>query len=91
MNRMRWLVTIPLVLGLAAGCSSDDEQVPGGGDPPLVDTEVTRLTENSARETNPVYSPDGEWILFESNDSGNGDIWRMRNTGGAPEQLTTDP
>ena len=28
---------------------SDDEQVPGGGDPPLVDTEVTRLTENSAR------------------------------------------
>lgn len=87
----RWLVMIPLVLGLAAGCSSDDGDIPGGGNPPLVETVVTQLTDNTACETNPVYSPDGEWIVYESNVSGNGDIWRLRVSGGTAEQLTTDP
>ncbi len=34
-------------------------------------------------------SPDGEWIAFDSNRSGNADIWLMRRDGGELEQVTT--
>jgi Tol biopolymer transport system component len=36
-------------------------------------------------------SRDGRWLLFDSNRSGNQDIYRMELPDGAPEQLTTDP
>jgi serine/threonine protein kinase/dipeptidyl aminopeptidase/acylaminoacyl peptidase len=35
-------------------------------------------------------SSDGQWIAFDSNRSGNQDIYRMPRFGGKPEQLTTD-
>ena len=34
---------------------------------------------------------DGKWIAFDSNRSGNQDIYRIPREGGQPEQLTTDP
>ena len=36
-------------------------------------------------------SPDGRWLVFDSNRSGNQDIYRMELPDGEPEQLTTDP
>jgi serine/threonine-protein kinase len=36
-------------------------------------------------------SPDGRWLVFDSNRSGNYDIWRMPTDGGEAVQLTTDP
>ncbi len=36
-------------------------------------------------------TPDGQWLVFDSDRGGNADIYRMRLPGGAPEQLTTDP
>jgi Tol biopolymer transport system component/tRNA A-37 threonylcarbamoyl transferase component Bud32 len=36
-------------------------------------------------------SPDGKWLLYDSNLSGNSDIYRMALPGGEPERLTTDP
>ena len=36
-------------------------------------------------------SRDGHWIAFDSNRSGNSEIYRMARTGGRPEQLTNDP
>jgi Tol biopolymer transport system component len=36
-------------------------------------------------------SPDGRWIAFDSDRSGNQDIYKMPLAGGEPEQLTTDP
>ncbi len=54
--------------------------------------EVTQLTSNpEVFEANPTYSPDGFWILFESEAAGNRDLWLMPATGGEPRQLTTDP
>jgi Tol biopolymer transport system component len=36
-------------------------------------------------------SSDGAWLYFDSDRSGNADVWRLRLAGGEPEQLTTDP
>jgi len=38
----------------------------------------------------PDYSPDGNYIYFNSDRSGNMQIWRMRPDGGSPEQVTSD-
>jgi Tol biopolymer transport system component/DNA-binding winged helix-turn-helix (wHTH) protein len=35
----------------------------------------------------PVFSPDGQWIAFKRNISA-ADIWRVRASGGAPQQVT---
>jgi len=36
-------------------------------------------------------SRDGEWLVYDSNLSGNQDIYKLRIAGGDPVQLTTDP
>ena len=36
-------------------------------------------------------SPDGEWLVFDSDRSGNSDIYRVPVSGGEPEQLTNTP
>ena len=36
-------------------------------------------------------SSDGAWIYYDSDRSGNTDIWRISTAGGQPQQLTTDP
>ena len=36
-------------------------------------------------------SPDGEWLYYDSDRSGNPDLWRQRVNGGTPEQITSDP
>jgi Tol biopolymer transport system component len=38
-----------------------------------------------------ALSADGQWLAFDSDRSGNGDIWKVRVDGGQPVQLTTDP
>jgi serine/threonine protein kinase/Tol biopolymer transport system component len=44
------------------------------------------------KNNNPVWSPDGQWIYFvrgsEPQDEMNMNVWRLRASGGAPEQLT---
>ena len=38
-----------------------------------------------------ALSADGQWLAFDSDRSGNGDIWKVRVDGDQPVQLTTDP
>jgi TolB protein len=52
---------------------------------------VVRLTENNARDTHPVWSPDGTSIVFVSERSGNRDIWIMNDDGTGVRNLTADP
>ncbi len=54
-------------------------------------TEVQRLTTAEGDETNPVFSPDGQWIAFAGNYDGNVDVYVVPATGGEPRRLTWHP
>ena len=43
---------------------------------------------NVARDFSPRFSPDGKWIAFTSERTGNNDVFIMPSTGGEPKQLT---
>ncbi len=51
-------------------------------------TDVRRLTDNTARDVYPRFSPDGQWIAFSSNREGNDDVYVIPAAGGKPRQLT---
>ena len=36
-------------------------------------------------------SPDLQWLVYDTDRNGNQDVYKMRLTGGEPEQLTNDP
>jgi len=48
------------------------------------------LTKSKGLDDGPEYSPDGNFIYFNSVRSGSMQIWRMRPDGSNPEQLTND-
>ena len=52
--------------------------------------EVKRLTSTPAVESNPHFSPDGNWIAFSSNRSGSG-VYVVSKDGGMPKRLTWHP
>jgi Tol biopolymer transport system component/DNA-binding SARP family transcriptional activator len=35
-------------------------------------------------------SPDGKWLVYDSNEKGNADIYRKSTSGGEPQRITTD-
>jgi tricorn protease len=47
-----------------------------------------RLTANMANDVGPRFSPDGKWIAFTSNRSGNNDVFVIPSAGGEARQLT---
>src|SRR5688572_9263462 len=46
------------------------------------------VTNHIEMDDNPVWSPDGEWIAFVSNRTGNNDIFIAPTEGGATRRLT---
>jgi len=82
-------LTIPLIAFLLAGCTSG---LPVGSVPAHATT-FTRVTSDSTRETDPVPSPDGEWLAFTSDRCGKGatQLYVMPIRGGAARQLTSEP
>jgi Tol biopolymer transport system component len=48
------------------------------------------LTQGNASDRQPRYSPDGEWVLFSSNRSGNLDLWEVSRKTGAVRRITDD-
>lgn len=51
-------------------------------------TDVRQLTNNSAREANPVFSPNGEEIAFDSNLDGTYEIFIMNSDGSNQRRVT---
>ncbi len=49
---------------------------------------ATRLTIHDGFDGRPRWSPDGKWIAFTSNRSGNQDIYLIPSEGGPPRQVT---
>jgi Tol biopolymer transport system component len=47
-----------------------------------------QLTTGTTQEMLPVWSKDGRWIYFTSNQSGQHAIWRISPGGGTPQQVT---
>ncbi|MCJ7753833.1 MAG: hypothetical protein MUP13_04665, partial [Thermoanaerobaculales bacterium] len=54
-------------------------------------TSPRRLTSDEGVESNPVFSPDGEWIAFDAEYDGNTDVYIVPVTGGIPTRLTWHP
>jgi Tol biopolymer transport system component len=52
---------------------------------------ATQVTTGTQDIETLAVSPDGAWVYYDSDRSGNFDIWRQPITGGPPEQLTSDP
>jgi tricorn protease-like protein len=51
-------------------------------------SELHRLTDHSARDMMPRFSPDGKLIAFSSNRDGNHNVYVVPASGGKPRQLT---
>jgi Tol biopolymer transport system component/DNA-binding winged helix-turn-helix (wHTH) protein len=56
--------------------------------PPLA---LIRLTFDAGVQSEPTWSPDGRWIAYSSNRSGNFEIWIQLLGGGNPRPITDDP
>jgi len=52
---------------------------------------LTRLTFDPGLQSNPNFSPDGQFIAYSSDRSGNFDIWVQQISGGNPVQVTNNP
>lgn len=51
-----------------------------------------RVTSGDAREFQPAWSPDGDWLAYVTWSENGGQIWKTRSDGkGAPQQLTRVP
>jgi Tol biopolymer transport system component len=48
------------------------------------------LTRGNSTDRQPVYSPDGEWVVFSSDRSINLDLWAVSTKSGAIRRLTRD-
>ncbi|MCK9995689.1 MAG: PD40 domain-containing protein [Candidatus Krumholzibacteria bacterium] len=82
------LLMIAVSVLILSGCGGEEPAAPVKSNRAPM---VTQLTSNhEVFEANPMYSPDGAWILFESDVTGNRDIWRIPATGGEAQQLTSD-
>ena len=52
---------------------------------------LSRLTFEDGLQTQPTWSPDGRFIAYASDQTGNFDIWVQPVAGGRAVQITTDP
>lgn len=53
--------------------------------------EATQVTIGAETVEGFALSKDGRWLAYDSDRSGNGDVWTIAVTGGTPRQVTTDP
>ena len=58
---------------------------------PASSTSVVQLTRGNQTVEGVRVSPDGRWLIYDSDLSGNSDIYRVPITGGESERLTRDP
>jgi len=57
----------------------------------LDDGELKRITTNSSSETQPSWSPNGDYIAFVSDRNGNNEIYVMKSDGSDQTNITNHP
>jgi Tol biopolymer transport system component len=50
-------------------------------------SELRQRTDDEHADSWPVWSPDSEWIVYQSNRANRTETWRIRASGGLPEKL----
>jgi Tol biopolymer transport system component len=65
--------------------------LPIPANPPVTTASARRLTNTSESIEAFNVSPDGKWLVYDSDLTGNADVFRRLMAGGEAEQLTTDP
>jgi Tol biopolymer transport system component len=73
------------------GIRSSIWSMPMPDGPPVATTNAIRLTDANATIEIFDVSPDGKWLFYDTDLTGNSDIFRVAIAGGEPEQLTSDP
>ena len=58
---------------------------------PLTGGTAERLTSGIGYESDPHFSPDGQWIAFTAEYDGNSDVYVIPANGGTPERITYHP
>jgi serine/threonine-protein kinase len=58
---------------------------------PISGSTATRVTNGNQNTESASISPDGRWLLYDSDLGGNMDLYRMSLATGVPERLTSDP
>jgi TolB protein len=66
-------------------------RVPILSDRPATWSDAEQLTFDQAYLEYLDLSPDGQWLLFSSDRTGNHDLWKMPADGGEIQQMTSDP
>ena len=66
-------------------------ELPRPGAPPVSVREAAQVTFGNQIVEDMRVSSNGKWLYYDSNQSGNADIYRMPLPTGEPERLTTDP
>jgi len=64
--------------------------IPIPAHPPVPSSSATELTHGSQFVETTLLSRDGRWLYYDSDLSGNMDLYRMALPNGAPERLTSD-
>ncbi len=77
-------VIIGLAIAIAVRVSSGRRAVPARSG-------LTRITTDPGVQIQPTWSPDGRFVAYASNRSGNFDIWVQPVAGGDAVQVTKDP
>ena len=73
------------------GPQSNIWRVPILSDRPATWADAQQLTFEQANLEFLDVSPDGQWLLFSSDRSGNQDLWKMPAGGGKIQQIATNP
>ena len=88
MNTETNALVVPLLLAGLLACSTEE---PAPNVEPSLPP-VTQFADGDGEELATAWSPDGKWIAFATDWSGNRDIWKKPADGsGEPIQLTDDP
>ena len=53
--------------------------------------DMRQLTDDTSFNTNPAWSPDGRWLVFQTNDASGADIYVIDAEGNNLRRLTSDP